>query len=53
MIWKIKLFFYLSVGCSLCGFIFPTHVTQAVGYDIGDMVLWIYDSDPNKKYNFG
>ena len=42
MPWKISIFFYLSVGCSLCGFIFPTHVTQAVGYDIGDMVLWIY-----------
>ena len=42
MLWKIKIFFYLSLGCSLCGFIFPTFVTQAIGYDIGDMVHWIY-----------
>lgn len=42
MPWKISIFFYLSLGCSLCGFIFPTFVTQAIGYDIGDMVHWIY-----------
>lgn len=42
MLWRIKLFFYLSVGFSLCGFIFPTGVTVAIGYHIGDMVHWIY-----------
>jgi len=42
MPWKISIFFYLSLGCLLCGFIFPTFVTQAIGYDIGDMVHWIY-----------
>ena len=42
MPWKISIFFYLSLGCSLCVFIFPTHVTQAIGYDVGDMVHWIY-----------
>lgn len=39
---RIKIFFYLSLGFSLCGLIFPTHVTQAIGFDIGDMVHWIY-----------
>ncbi len=42
MPWKIRIFFYLSLGCSLCGLIFPTHVTQAIGWDIGDMVHWVY-----------
>ena len=42
MPWKISIFFYLSLGFSLCGFIFPTHVTQAIGWDVGDMVHWIY-----------
>jgi len=42
MPWKIKIFFYLSLGFSLCGFIFPTHVSQAIGFDIGDMVHWVY-----------
>jgi len=42
MPWKISIFFYLSLGCLLCGLIFPTHVTQAIGWDIGDMVHWIY-----------
>jgi len=39
---KIKIYFYLSLGFSLCGFIFPTHISQAIGFDIGDMVHWIY-----------
>ena len=42
MPWKIRIFFYLSLGCLLCGLIFPTHVSQAIGYDIGDMVHWVY-----------
>lgn len=42
MPWKISVFFYLSLGFSLYGLIFPTHVTQAIGYDVGDMVHWIY-----------
>ena len=42
MPWKIRIFFYLSLGFSLCGLIFPTHVTQAIGWDIGDMVHWVY-----------
>ncbi len=42
MPWKISIYFYLSLGCSLCGFIFPTHVTHAIGYDIGDMIHWVY-----------
>jgi hypothetical protein len=42
MPWKIDIYFYLSLGFSLCGFIFPTHVSQAIGFDIGDMVHWIY-----------
>jgi hypothetical protein len=39
---KIDIYFYLSLGFSLCGFIFPTHVSQAIGFDVGDMVHWIY-----------
>lgn len=39
---KITFFFYLSFGCSLIGFIFPTHVSQAIGFDIGDMIHWVY-----------
>ena len=42
MPWRIKIFFYLSLGFSLCEFIFPTHVSQAIGFDVGDMVHWIY-----------
>ncbi|HUW89007.1 MAG TPA: hypothetical protein VMV43_00660 [Candidatus Nanopelagicaceae bacterium] len=42
MPWKISIYFYLSLGCSLCGLIFPTHVTQAIGFDIGDMIHWVY-----------
>ncbi len=42
MLWRIKIFFYLSFSFSLCGFIFPTHVSQAIGFDIGDMVHWVY-----------
>lgn len=42
MPWKIDIYFYLSLGFSLCGFIFPTHVSQAIGFDVGDMVHWIY-----------
>ena len=41
MPWRIKIFFYLSLGFSLCVFIFPTHITQA-SFHIGDMVHWIY-----------
>lgn len=42
MPWKISIFFYLSLGFSLCGLIFPTHVSQAIGFDVGDMVYWVY-----------
>ena len=42
MPWRIKIFFYLSAGFSLCVLIFPTHVTQAIGWYVGDMVHWIY-----------
>jgi len=42
MPWRIKIFFYLSLGLSLSGLIFPIYVTQAIGFDIGDMVHWIY-----------
>ena len=42
MPWKISIYFYLSLGFSLCGFIFPTHVTQAIGFDIGDEIHWVY-----------
>jgi hypothetical protein len=42
MPWRIKIFFYLSLSFSLCEFIFPTHVSQAIGFDVGDMVHWIY-----------
>ena len=39
---RIKIFFYLSLGLSLSGLIFPTYVSQAIGFDIGDKVNWIY-----------
>jgi len=42
MPWRFKVLFYLSLGFSLCEFIFPTHVSQAIGFDVGDMVHWIY-----------
>jgi len=55
MPWKINIYFYLSLGFSLCGFIFPTYVTRAIGYNIGDMAHWIYGyytlfpSDPSQE----
>ncbi len=39
---KIYSYFYLSLIFSIIGLIFPTHVSQAVGFDIGDMVHWVY-----------
>jgi len=42
MPWKISIFFYLSLGFSLYGLIFPTHISQAIGFDVGDMVHWVY-----------
>ena len=42
MPWKIKIYFYLSLGFSIIELIFPTHVSQAIGFDVGDMVHWIY-----------
>ena len=42
MPWKIRIFFYFSLGFLLYGLIFPTHVSQAIGFDVGDMVHWIY-----------
>ncbi len=42
MPWRIKIFFYLSLGFSIIELIFPTHVSQAIGIDVGDMVHWIY-----------
>lgn len=42
MPWKVSIFFYLSIGFSLIGFIFPTHVSQAIGFDVGDMIHWVY-----------
>lgn len=42
MPWKINFFFYLTLGFSLVGFIFPTHMSQAIGFDIGDMFFWVY-----------
>jgi len=42
MPWKIRIFFYFSLGFLLYGLIFPTHVSQSIGFDVGDMVHWIY-----------
>ena len=39
---KAKIFLYLTLGCSLIGLIFPTHISQAIGFDIGDMIHWVY-----------
>ena len=39
---KIYSYFYLSLIFSIIGLIFPTHVSQAIGFDIGDMVHWVY-----------
>ncbi len=39
---KIDIYFYLSLGFSIIELIFPTHVSQAIGFDVGDMVHWIY-----------
>lgn len=29
-------------GFSLIGLLFPTHLSQAIGFDIGDMIHWVY-----------
>ncbi|NHJ22595.1 MAG: hypothetical protein EAX91_16735 [Candidatus Lokiarchaeota archaeon] len=42
MVIKAKIFLYLALGCSLIGLIFPTHISQAIGFDIGDMIHWVY-----------
>ncbi|MFX0048753.1 MAG: hypothetical protein ACFE8G_11375 [Candidatus Hermodarchaeota archaeon] len=39
---KFKLFFYAMFGFSLIGLLFPTHLSQAIGFDIGDMIHWVY-----------
>ncbi|MBY9010595.1 MAG: hypothetical protein KGD74_12080 [Candidatus Lokiarchaeota archaeon] len=41
MFWRIKIFFYLSIGLSLCGLIFPTHETH-FSFDVGNLVHWAY-----------
>lgn len=48
MPWKVNIFFYLSIGFSIIGFTFPTHVTEVyLSTDyfstyIGEMVHWIH-----------
>lgn len=39
---KIFLYFYLSLIFSIIGLIFPTHVSQPIGFDIGDFVHWVF-----------
>lgn len=39
---KFKIFFYAMFGFSLIGLLFPTHLSQAIGFDIGDMIHWVY-----------
>jgi len=45
MPWKISILFYLSLGFSLCGFIFPSFVSRGI-YPYGGiacyMVHWVY-----------
>ena len=42
MPWKVRYFFYLILVFSIFGFIFPTHISVAIGYDIGKMIHWVY-----------
>ncbi|MFW9952047.1 MAG: hypothetical protein ACFFKA_18155 [Candidatus Thorarchaeota archaeon] len=39
---KAKIFFYITIGFTLIGLLFPTHLSQAIGFDIGDMIHWVY-----------
>lgn len=39
---KFRIYFYLALFFSIFGLIFPTHVSQAIGFDIGDMIHWVY-----------
>jgi len=39
---KFRIYFYIALFCSILGLIFPTHVSQAIGFDFGDMIHWVY-----------
>ena len=39
---KIFTYFYLSLIFSIIGLFFPTHISQPIGFDIGDFVHWVF-----------